>query len=394
MKLLFLVAAISLAILVVAPTELSSQSTTKVGILAPDRGLQSWLGDQMKAGTLYAIDESISTACITDTQPELELVFAGGAQADHYSVNRAVEILLEQHVDVIIGGSTITDATILRSVVSEREIPSILLAESSISDENRGKFGDDVPHILQIGLSQEDVYRVAFEKWLELVGGINSLSAVYEENDALTQKYAAAITPELLQKLGINSQFYKIPYKSTRKPQYDGVIQEINDIDPDALIVSGSAFDIKNLIYKAAVDLEIGPKPIYVVPPFGVEEQTLRIIDYAYAPIYFGAQFWPDEADACTQSFIEKVRSHLNWQAGAPPSILAIRAYDAVQVVKEAWKDGEFSGWEKVKSVEGITGPLTLQDDHVTMAGPTRVIVSDPSTGMTTWDAWLPRVVE
>ena len=83
------------------------------------------------------------------------------------------------------------------------------------------------------------------------------------------------------------------------------------------------------------------------------------------------------------------MRSHLNWQAGAPPSILAIRAYDAVQVVKEAWKDGEFSGWEKVKSVEGITGPLTLQDDHVTMAGPTRVIVSDPSTGMTTWDAWL-----
>ena len=210
MKLLFLVAAISLAILVVAPTELSSQSTTKVGILAPDRGLQSWLGDQMKAkaGTLYAIDESISTACITDTQPELELVFAGGAQADHYSVNRAVETLLEQHVDVIIGGSTITDATILRSVVSERKIPSILLAESSISDENGGKFGDDVPHILQIGLSQEDVYRVALEKWLELVEGINSLSAVYEENDALTQKYAAAITPELLQKLGIDSQFY------------------------------------------------------------------------------------------------------------------------------------------------------------------------------------------
>ena len=381
MKLLFPIATSLFGIFLLGQTELAAQNTIKVGVLAPDLGLQRWLGDQIRAGVNYASGQVNVEICKTTAGPNLEIVDVGGLLVDQDSVNQALDSLLAKNVDVIIGGSTISDATNLRSAINDRDIPAILLAESQSTNSN--------PRILQLGLSQENVYRLAFGKWLDEVEGVNTISAVFAENNALTQNFAAAITPQLLQEHGIDSEYYEIPYESTRKQQYDGVIEQINDISPGALIFSGSAFDINNLVYKAAVDLEIKPESIYVALPFGVEQQDLSIADYGYAPVYFGAQFWPDKSNTCTFEFVEEVRSQLSWPADAPPSTLAIKAYDAVQVVREAWKEGGFGGWDTAMSVQGITGPLKLQDDKVTMAGPTRLIVSDPRVGVVIEDAWL-----
>lgn len=381
MKLLFPIATMLVGFLILGQTALAAQSIIKVGVLAPDRGLQSWLGDQIGAGAKFAIDQEQMNDCKSTIGPNLTIIAIGGPLLDEVGVEQAVDSLMGSGVDVIIGGSTRSDATILRSVVSDRNIPTILLAESQSAKSN--------PHVLQMVLSQENVYRVAFGKWLDVVEDINSYSVVYAENNAMTQKYAAAIAPQLLQEHGIDSEYYKIPYESTRKPQYEGVIEKVNDISSDALILSGPAFDIDNLVHEAAVALEVKPKSIYVALPSGLEQKDLSIADYGYSPVYFGAQFWPDNSNPCTNEFVEGVRSHLKWPDDAPASTLAIKTYDAVQVVREAWKDGVFGGWDTAQSVQGITGPLMLQDDKVTMAGPTRLIVSDPQVGVVIEDAWI-----
>ena len=166
MKLLFPIATMLVGFLILGQTALAAQSIIKVGVLAPDRGLQSWLGDQIGAGAKFAIDQEQMNDCKSTIGPNLTIIAIGGPLLDEVGVEQAVDSLMGSGVDVIIGGSTRSDATILRSVVSDRNIPTILLAESQSAKSN--------PHVLQMVLSQENVYRVAFGKWLDVVEDINS----------------------------------------------------------------------------------------------------------------------------------------------------------------------------------------------------------------------------
>ena len=81
----------------------------------------------------------------------------------------------------------------------------------------------------------------------------------------------------------------------------------------------------------------------------------------------------------------------LGWASDTPASVVAIKAYDSVQILNEAWSINDPNWrirprpWEHVAEVNGITGKLTLREQDYTMAGPLSIVTAEPGGEIALW---------
>ena len=327
-----------------------------IGVITPAAGPARSLGQQIAVGAEIAVEELTST--------KVELEFATADPTDRRALGTAYQELLDRNVNAIIGGVTSTDAEFLRSV-PENSPPTILLADNANS-------ATLPPHVLQLGLTREALYREGLQQWLQMCG-IERPSVIYDESRRLTHRYGADFTQAVMQEQGL--AYDPISYFGTRSTSYDRQMEEVTGADPDGIVVSGLPWDTANLVHELSESGEMAA--IYLAPPAAVPGQFVDVAAETLMPMYYGIEFWPAADDEEAEAFMAEVRDRLGWLPNSPPSIPAIEAYDAVQVLHEVWRTGNWvpeQPWEDISTVEGITGELTLRQDANTIAGPVRVL--------------------
>ena len=321
-----------------------------IGVLTPAAGPARSLGQQIAVGAEIAVEE------LTSTQVELE--FATADPTDRRALGAAYQELLDRNVNAIIGGVTSTDAEFLRSV-PENSPPTILLADSADS-------ANLPPHVLQLGLTREARYREGLQQWLQTCD-VDRPAVIYDESRNLTHRYGADFTQAVMQEQ--NLEYDPISYFGTRSTSYDRQVEEVVGADPDGIVVSGLPWDTANLVHELSESGE--STAIYLAPPAAVPGQFVDVAAATLMPMYYGIEFWPAADDEEAAKFMAEVHNRLEWLPNSPPSIPAIEAYDAVQVLHEAWRTGNWAPeqpWEGVLRVR-VKGLVRLCRAHVLAIG-------------------------
>ena len=361
---------------------LSDQHKFTVGVLVPDRGSEWWISEQIKAGLQFNKKQQEGDTCSFESDNLVEVVYSEGDLIETSDLKSAYESLLDKGVDVVIGGIAPNHSAVLRDSALESETPVILLSPSDTAHEPNST----TDNVLQLGLSEEQVYRASLKTWLEN-SKLEKVSMVYADNKNLSKEYGTNISSEVVKLIESAPVVYKFAYTSTRKPDYKDVLKKIGRVNPDAIAFATPSLDLKGILNQAAADRVLTSQPLYVSMPVQMINYNPgfeKLAEVAYAPVSFGAQFWPDLGNACTSAFVEQVRKQLEWPSTAQPSVVAIKAYDALQVAKQAWQSGSFSGWASLGNVDGLTGTLQLEAEEMTMVGPISLITADPAVGLIT----------
>ena len=361
---------------------LSDHHKFTVGVLVPDRGSERWIGEQIKAGMQFNKKQQEGDTCSFESDSLVEFVYSEGDLIETSDLKSAYESLLDKGVDVVIGGIVPDHSAVLRDSAVGSGTPVILLSPSDSGLESKSTLGN----VLQLGLSEEQVYRASLKTWLENPE-LEKVSMVYADNKDLTKEYGTNISSEVVKLIESAPVFHKFAYTSTREPDYEDVLKKLERVNPDAIAFATPSLDLKGILYQAVADRVLTSQPLYVSMPvqmINYNPDFEKLAELAYAPVSFGAQFWPDLRNACTGAFVEQVRKQLEWPSTAQPSVVAIKAYDALQVAKQAWQSGSFSGWANLERVDGLTGTLQLEGGEMTMVGPISLVTADPAEGLIT----------
>ena len=363
----------TLSILVVTRS-VAENDTLKIGVVLPVSGPSYSLGEQIKVGVEIGI-RRLESVGESDVYP----IFMYADVSDRDSLRTAYSQLQSQGVDAVIGAATPLAAAHLRFIAEDGTIsavPTVLLshAPSSYSPSQGSK------HVLQMGLSPEEVYQQTLKYYIE-TNGVKKISIIYDPNYAAAAHYGSVFTNAALSSLQSPPVATQVFSQSAWATDYRREIKQVTRDRPDLTIVSAPTWDTSNLV--AELSNTRSTTPIFIASPVRATNQMRDFAARSTVPIYYGAQFWPDLQDSNIEEFMNEAFAELGWSATASPSSIAIEAHDAVQVIASAWQiwqsgDSWGAPWDVVDHVLGLSGDLTLRDGY-TMAGPLSLVVANPN---------------
>ena len=381
MALICHVARYFVCIMVFLQSGLVHSETVNIGIMAADKGVHRWIGEQIKAG-VAAYSTMVESKCdkFADKHDfKLNLSYSKGALNTTEAVLAAYKELSAKDVHVIVGGAIPIVATALRAASSSDKIPTILLSETLESLTKPARKSKHPKHILQLGLSQADVYAKSFEYWLSSEKNLKVVSSVYDADHKSTQLYGQQLTPSIIRTLVKAPSVMKVPFPTEDVTKYASIVKRVQQKKPDAIVISGWSLDTENLVAGLSKKID---RDIYVAPPMNVADHASRLAKVSYTPIHFGAEFLPNLKNQCHEKFVSEVRQQLGWSEKAPISIPAIKAYDALRVIRSAGLPGDWKSWTHVAEVQGLTGKLKTLDAYGVMAGPLHLVSAGPGIGL------------
>ena len=364
--------AASLLLAAMLPATVQAGDVLTIGVLAPDTGPMRSVGRQIVVGAEIGVESLKSLIDVPKVELEIFREDFGS-----YSLPRITNLLKAKGVGAVIGGATPATARNVAAAAEKWGLPTILIA-----DPGTWRARGIADNILQLGLSRAEVYRINLWHWIR-DSGIKKVSVLYDAGHKLTSKYGAEMAPMTFHSLKNIPAFQKVSFSGSQMSEYYEKVRTIKNYAPMGIVVSGLPWDTANLVNAFAKEGFV--TPIYVAPPVDAVIAIEDLAKRGKMPIYYGTQFWPNPTDPKAQSFMKKVREKLGWSAEGAVSTIAVRAYDAVQVVRTTWAGNDdwvndSRPWGKITAVDGIVGKLTkleLSKGH-TMAGPMGLMVGYP----------------
>ena len=346
---------------------LSERGEWKIGVLIPVTGGNRLLAAQVTAGVKHGIATLQSN---WSDGGQIRLVTPDSSFPGP-KTREAFDHLASQGVDAVIGGVTPGSADELLIVAAASDIPTIVL-ECCDAPTSAGLFSEN---ILRIGRSREEVYREGVVKWIT-DQELKKVAVFYDIANGVTFRYGAEITPEVLEPLKPKIDFIEVFFNGDYIEEYDSEVGDIKASKADGIIVSASPWHAANFVKQVAE--KVGPIPIYAAPPVDAIDQIEDLASYGALPIFFGTQFSLDVAEE-DLSWLAQTVGDGRSRSGNLAAFAAVKAYDAVQVLGNAWKSGPDwpkggSPWQGVGSVHGLSGWLAVRDDRI-LVGPLTVDV-------------------
>ena len=341
----------------------AASETLKIGVLVPAAESLHSIGQQLVVGTKIAVENLWNRS----DAPRVELEFHRGDFSHSVAVDDAYRALIAADVDVVIGGVTPMSAAVLYEAVGQG-LPTIVLADGSLRGET-----EPPKHLLQLGLSEADVYRVSLKRWIDEFN-IKKVSVLYGGDHWLPFRYGAKVTASALKTFETEFKLQDIASTGGRVPEG---YKELVDVNM-GIVVSGLPWDTAHVVQELSMTKV--QSPIFIAPPVSSISEIADLAMYSKVPIYYGTQFWPKPNDETAQDFMEVVRAELGWSRKEAVSNIAVRAHDAVQVIVQAWlAGGQFKTWpwQQLGTVTGAVGLLTLQKNRQIMAGPVDLLVGE-----------------
>ena len=367
----------SLLLIFIVTLSASAQASThdlRIGILAASTGPLRYVGDQIRA----AAEQIELTPQLFYT--DITFQFVGGDLAHPSEMARAYTDLMHQGVDVIVGGATQRSARMLRSIAAEfgfPSIPTVLLANSGKLTPGAASYD----HVLQMGLSEAQIYGANVHHWIDHYN-LSRISTLYDESHDFTFEFGAKVTPEILHEQPTPSDVQELSYFGRSNPGFDYEIDALMSHDSQGVILSVLPWDIPEVIGAISRTTKV---QIFVAPPVISSEQITDLSASWGREIAYGVEFWPsDMSDPNVTNFLSGVSHMLDWPGDTSVSTIAIKLYDAVQLVVDRYNHDVLdsnSPWETVDFVEGLVGPVSRlrheRGDLTTMVGPLGLLVGE-----------------
>jgi len=345
-----------------------------VGVLVPSEGPLSVLGEQVYTAARIAREDLLN-----DDEPRSELVIhriaTPWSHANPYTLPTVRAQLTEAQIDFVIGGYTPEQSAYLNAVANEWHVPTILLAPtgSSAASSIQSDF------VLEMGDTVDQVYKRSVKEWAdEYVNvsadqkGLRTIAILFDFEDDTSYRFGTDLTPQAIPESEFN--IAEVPYSRPGRPYYTFAIDQVRQLDPAGVIVSGSPLDAANIIRNIGTELDV---PIFITTPTGWSDQTAAFVRGAYSPegiappdtfssIYYGSQVWSDPT-AENIDLATRLRTELGWSNGAISS-RALQAYDAVRVIDEIWSKGNATGdnpWVFDQTIAGYTTQFAIEDNRL-----------------------------
>ena len=319
----------------------------RIGILAPTTGPDKTLGKQVEIGTklgIQAVKMQLGNASIiTTTDWNGKDTASGLAQ------------LRLKKVDVVIGGATPAATREFYKLSEQHSIPPTILLTNS---ENTGGKNQ---RILHMGISPEVYYKGNLLFWTKKLN-LKKIGVIYDQSNKNTLHYGKDLTWKALSSAAVKLEM--VPFDAMQTQGYISQVKKLAKYKPDAIILAGRSWDVKNLVFGMSGSLNV---PIFLARPLSARV-IKKFASVTPKSIYYSTQL-PLFTNPKVRPFTDEVNKQLGWH-GQVFSQIAMKAYDAEQVLATAWKAwsarGEISSskpWEKIigTKVQGLADILSIK---------------------------------
>ncbi|KXT78481.1 ABC transporter substrate-binding protein [Streptococcus sp. DD13] len=332
----------------------SSKDTIKIGVNMELSGAVAAYGKAELNGIELAVDE-INAAGGVDGR-KIELITKDNKSETAEASTTATNLAVLNHVDAIIGPAT-SGATAASSLVSQKT--GVLLLSPSGTQDNLTINTD--------GTTKKYVFRTTFKDSYQ-----GQVLAQYVTDNMKAKKVVLYYDNSSDYAQGIAAEFkrqYKgdIVAESTfiaGDKDYKAALTRFKDLDYDAIVMPGY-YTETGIITKQAREMGI-TQPI--LGPDGFSDATFvqlagtkNATDVYYVSGYSTKVNLSNKATAFIANFKKRYKEE--------PNMFAALAYDSVYMVAEAAKGSKNSteiadNLAKLKDFEGVTGTMTIDDQH------------------------------
>ena len=337
------------ATLILVWTMTAIAQTLRIGALVPTAGPDKLLGNQVEISTklgVQAVKSQWGNVKIIPT-----------TAWDGKNISSGLQQLRRKDVNVVIGGVTLAAAKEFHKLAAKRNIPPTILLTSNPDERVVGRNR----MFLHMGISPEVYYQDNLLFWTETLK-LKKIGVIYDQGYKNTLLYGKDLTLGALKDKQVG--IHMVPFTAKHTPGYDDQVTKIVNYNPDAIILAGRSWDVENLIYDMSNHFK--KVPIFLPQP-PAEQQIKNFASVTPGGIYYGAQ-WLLHNNQKIRPFMSKVNKHLGWhdQVVSP---LAIKTYNAVQVLATAWdvwvkgdKMPPPEPWAAIMgaTVEGLAGPMRV----------------------------------
>ena len=319
----------------------------RIGILAPTAGPDRTLGKQVEIGTklgIQAVTMQFGNArLITTTDWNGKDTASGLAQ------------LRLKKIDVVIAGATPAATREFYKLSEQLSIPPTILLTNS---ENTGGKNQQILHM---GISPEVYYKSNLLFWTKKLD-LKKIGVIYDQSNKNTLHYGKELTLSALKDKQIG--FRMLAFNAMQSKAADAQVKKLANYKPDAFILAGRSWDVRNLIYGMSENFSV---PVFLSRPISAQEMK-KFASVITGGIYFGTQR-PLLSNSKVRPFTYQVNKHLGWH-GQVYSPIAMKAYDAEQVLAKAWegwrRGGKISSsdpWEKIlgTDIDGLASILHVR---------------------------------
>ena len=334
-----------------APPQPPVIEDARLGFVFAATGSSSASGMEQKLAVQMAVDEINAV----EQKPRLVPFFEETEGKAVEAVEAFQKLITEDRVHAIIGPTLSAEARSAHPVAQRALVPVLAVSNTA------GGITDVGDYIFRVSLPEAKVIPVTVELAKDKLK-VSEVCLLYGLDDAFSRAEAEVFKTEL-DKKGI-----KVLGEMTfSQADTDFTLQlsAIQDLKPDAIVVSALAGPARQILHQARIDLGI-PADVYVIGGFGFTAPQVVEDHESAEGLVVGVAWSPSSPDKVSQKFVEAYKK----LAGRPPGQLGAQAYAGVYIAYDAIKRANIQGKTLAEARSSIRDNLRGTSDLATVLGP------------------------